>query len=148
MSDDLRALRATTMAGEGVQARSDRERKPFGSLEQNLAWPPIPGFRLYWFTDKPGRIARAKEAGYEHVLGADGSPVHRVVGRGENGGGEQGYLMKIPVEWYIEDMQAGQAERDRRLAEIREGRMGASAQQNQYVPKTGIHIGLGEGERR
>lgn len=109
-----------------------RNRKPFGSQEQQLAWPPIPGFRLYWFNDTPGRVARAKEAGYEHVLDpASGEPVKRNVGRGEGSqAGLTAYLMKIPIEWYQEDTAAAQAALETRLRDIREGR---GQGENQYV---------------
>lgn len=109
-----------------------RTRKPFGAQEQQLAWPEIPGFRLYWFNDTPGRIARAKEAGYEHVLDPlTGEPVRRNVGRGEGSqAGLTGYLMKIPVEWYQEDRAAADAALEQRLRDIREGR---GQGENQYV---------------
>lgn len=109
-----------------------RTRKPFGAQEQQLAWPEIPGYRLYWFNDTPGRIARAKEAGYEHVLDpTSGQPVSRNVGRGEGSqAGLTGYLMKIPQQWYQEDSAASQAALEQRLRDIREGR---GQGENQYV---------------
>ena len=136
------AQQAQAMAREGVQAPvRPGARKPFGSMEQNLAWEPIPGYRLYWFNDTPGRIARAKEAGYEHVQDDRGQPVCRNVGRGDaNSGGMNGYLMKIPLEWYYDDMGRAQEALDKRLADIKAGRHGATDGQNQYVPKQGIRI--------
>lgn len=117
------------------------DRQPFGAQEQQLAHPPIPGFRLYWFNDTPGRIGRAKRAGYEHVLDVDtGEPLNRVVDRTERGAAQKGYLMKIPVQWYYEDMAAAQETRDRNMQSIKEGRHGANVGQNQYVPKQGIVI--------
>jgi len=133
------AQRLAATATPAPMASGDRQ--PFGSQEQQLAHPPIPGFRLYWFNDTPGRIGRAKKAGYEHVLDQDtGEPLHRNVGKGERGGGQNAYLMKIPQQWYWEDMAAAQAQRERTLRDIKEGRHGANVGQNQYVPKQGIHI--------
>lgn len=138
-----RSVAAQAMAAEGTPAPERRrvvDRKPFGAAEQQLAYPPIAGYRLYWFNDTPGRIARALSAGYEHVADHDGSPVRRNVGRGENGGGMTGYLMKIPIEWYYEDMASAQEQLARRLSDIKEGRHGAVQGQNQYVPAQGIKI--------
>jgi hypothetical protein len=53
------------------------ERQPFGVLEQELAYPPRPGFRRYWFNDRPGRIRRALRAGYAHVVDPDHRPCRR-----------------------------------------------------------------------
>ena len=123
-------------------ARNLTARQPFGMHEQNLAWPPIPGYRLYWFNDLPGRIARAKRAGYEHVISDDtGEPVARNVGKQDGGSGMNAYLMRIPEEWYREDMANAQESRERILREIKEGRYGDKPGQNQYVPGQGINIG-------
>lgn len=135
-----------SMAAEGIPAplagaARPSSRQPFGSQEQKLAWPPMPGFRLFWFNDEPGRVARALAAGYEHVRdGASGAPVTRIVGRGSTGAGLLGYLMCIPMEWYQEDMARSQAERDRALNEIKAGRPVAAAGENQYIPRQGIKI--------
>ena len=117
------------------------ERVPFGALEQTMAVAPIPGYRLYWFIDAPGRIARAKRAGYEHVTDdATGDMMALVSGRNEGGGGQKSYLMKIPQQWYEEDMAAQKAARDARLAEIKQGRTGPGADDNRYIPKQGIRV--------
>lgn len=136
---------AQALAAEGREAvpfgGAGRERQPFGTQEQQLAFPPIPGFRLYWFNETPGRIARAKRAGYDHVLDEEtGEPIRRVVDRGEQGRGLNAYLMKIPREWYDADMQAAQEARERTLRDIKDGRHGANPGQNQYVPASGIRI--------
>src|SRR5580698_7649224 len=54
-------------------ARQLGDRVPFGDQEQSLAWPEIPGFRLYWFNDVRDRVARAIRAGYVHVQKEDGT---------------------------------------------------------------------------
>ena len=115
-------------ASSGLPPRPDR--KPFGAHEQQLASPAIPGFHQHWFNDSPGRIARAKQAGYEHVLDESGEPIRRVVDKREGGGGMLGYLMKIPLEWYRDDMQNQQAELEAKLSDIREGR---TKVENSYV---------------
>jgi hypothetical protein len=120
--------------------RGGRERVPFGAMEQTLAHPPIPGFRLYWANNTPGRVARFKQAGYEHVLDEEGKPISRCVDVRGGGGGIDAYLMKIPLQWYYEDMSAQQDLRDRTMQDIKDGRMGEKLGKNQYVPRQGITI--------
>lgn len=140
MGEQDRGALARSMAAEGSEAPLRRaERRPFGALEQSMAWPKVEGYRLYWFNDAPGRIQRAREAGYEHII-ENGEPVTRIVGKDDGGRGQKAYLMKIPLEWYFEDRAAGQQTLDQRMSDIRNGRHGATAEQNQYVPASGIKI--------
>lgn len=116
------------------------ERKPFGNQEQVLAYPNRAGFRRYWFNDIPGRLQRAKDAGYAHVLDEhDGKPVARITDKAD-GRGRASYLMEIPIEWYQQDMARQAADLDRRLHDIRNGAAGPGAEDNRYVPKQGISI--------
>jgi hypothetical protein len=124
MADDPRRGSAVKLANEQSASeqqlndgaaqppRHRRTRKPFGSQQQKLAWPPIEGFHLHWFNEEPGRIERAKEAGYEHVVDADGKSVHRIVGVGRDNKGMNAYLMKLPQDWYDEDMAIEQQKPD------------------------------------
>lgn len=129
----------STQQSDDTPPAQRRERKPFGALEQRMVAPERPGYRRYWFNDEPGRIIRAKEAGYEHVE-EDGKPIQRVVGRSENSHGLIAYLMEIPKAWYDEDMAAQQADRDAKMREIKEGKLGSSAGDNRYVPSQGIKV--------
>lgn len=81
-------------------------RKPFGNQEQKLAYPNREGFHRHWFNDEPGRIMRAREAGYEQVEDEDGRPVSTVVGIGRGGQALVAFLMEIPQQWFEEDMAA------------------------------------------
>ena len=96
-------------------------RKPFGSTDQKLAWPPRPGYHQHWFNDDPGRVFAAKEAGYEHVQDHAGRPVSRVVGTAAGGGPLLGYLMEISLEWYQEDMARQQRLVDDKMNAIKRG---------------------------
>jgi hypothetical protein len=96
-------------------------RKPFGSTDQKLAFPPRNGYHRHWFNDEPGRIYSAEQAGYDHVKGIDGKPVSRIVGTRQGGGAILAFLMEIPEEWYQEDMKRLQDEVDRKEAGIRRG---------------------------
>ena len=120
---------------------SASERVPFGAMEQVMAVPPMPGFRLYWFIDAPGRIARAKKAGYEHVTDdSSGEPMALVSGRNDGGSAQKSYLMKIPQQWYEEDQRAQKAALDAKLAEIKQGRGGSGDLENRYIPRQGITV--------
>ncbi len=138
------AERARKMAVEAQEAPDPvaprPSRRPFGAQEQTLAWPSIPGFRLYWFNDVPGRIDRAQEAGYAHVTDDQGANVKRVTGKGENGHGLQSFLMKIPEGWYMDDQRAVQTAESEKLRDIREGRSAEDRDGAQYVPRRGIKI--------
>lgn len=68
------------------------------------------GYHYRWFTDKPGRIQAALEAGYEFVEGstagdvrvADATPVGAKTTK-QVGGGDMGYLMRLPADLRQED---------------------------------------------
>lgn len=116
------------------------QRKPFGGMEQSLVAPKRDGYRRYWFNDEPGRVARAQEAGYTHVMDpVTGQPERRIVDR-INGQGMYGYLMEIPSELYQEDMQRQADALAFRLGQIKAGNPDGSHQPNQYVPQRGITI--------
>jgi hypothetical protein len=106
MPQELTADASPEEAHEAAQhARRVRAaRKPFGSLQQKLAYPMRPGYHRHWFNDEPGRIQMAKEAGYEQVKDHDEKVVCRPVGTGRDGGVLMGYLMEIPLELWQEDM--------------------------------------------
>lgn len=96
------------VADSAVPARRRKpfERKPFGTWDQKLAYPSREGFHRHWFNDEPGRIMRAKDAGYTHVNDEAGKPVSTVVGIGRGGQPLVAFLMEILEEYYREDMAA------------------------------------------
>lgn len=129
--------RARAPAPQPVRVREEfgSERKPFGVAEQQLAWPEIPGFRLYWFNDVPGRIERAKRAGYDHVNDQDGTAVSRIVGINPQApGGLKSYLMKMPIEWYEQDRAKTEELEQRTMQQIQSGNLQNAAVQNGYMP--------------
>lgn len=117
-----------------------RQRKPFGSHQQKLAYPERPGYHRHWFNDIPGRIHRANEAGYDHVLDDKGQPVKRVVGVQEGGGALFAYLMEIPEEWWKEDLDEVQKRVDEMHNAIKQGRHEGSEPGKTYIPNQGITI--------
>ena len=144
----------TSPAAGEAPPRHRPTRKPFGSMDQKLAWPPIKGFHLHWFNDIPGRLDRAKEAGYEHVKNADGENATRIVGVASEGGGLRAYLMKIPQEWYDEDMKLEQKRIDELDSDLQRGRVAGEGltkhdtAEKFYVGKEGIKITTGAGRPR
>lgn len=132
------------MSEQTQAAAAKRERKPFGTMGQKLAYPPREGYHRHWFNDHPGRIEMAREAGYTHVAGKDGKHISRVVGAAEGGGALHAFLMEIPQEWYSEDMTREQTRVDEIDRAILEGHVqGKSAQDKDsafYVGKQGINV--------
>jgi hypothetical protein len=127
-------------ADAGLPQRPSR--KPFGSMSLKLDYAQREGFHRHWFNDTPGRIDRAKEAGYEHVKGNDQKNVSRTVGTAEGGGALTAYLMEIPEEWYQQDMASEQVVIDEKEEAIRRGKPEGEGE-NQYVPSQGISIKSG-----
>ena len=130
-----------------IQAETEQRRptrKPFGALDQKLAYPERENYHRHWFNDVPGRIQRAQEAGYEHVKDKEGKTVSRTVGVAEGGGALAAYLMEIPLEWYTQDMAAQQAEIDKREESIKRGELESQQGDGRYVPAQGISIKHGK----
>ena len=127
-----------------IAARPPRTRKPFGTMEQTMAYAKREGFHRHWFNDVKDRISRAQEAGYEHIKDKDGKNVQMVVGTAEGGGAMHGFLMEIPEEWYKEDMAAQQKIVDDREALIKRGQADRQEGDGRYIPSQGIKIEHGK----
>lgn len=113
---------ATTVPAAASDAPLRPARRPFGTRQERLENPPIPGFQAYWFNDTPGRIERALAAGYTHVLDKDDKPVKHPVGVAATGGALFAYRMKIPIEFFIQDKEAKEAPRRQTDEDMRSGR--------------------------
>lgn len=124
---------------ETPEGDNTRVRRPFGSQDQKMAYAEREGYHRHWFNDTPGRIHRAKEAGYEHVIGHDGENVSLVVGSKEGGGPLLGYLMEVPQEWWEQDRAQTQKLTDDTLSAIRRGKS-ENPEDGQYIPNQGIKI--------
>lgn len=125
MSEGMkRARNSANSDSTGKGSMAGARRIPMNLPQQKLPVPHLDGFMCRWFNDVPGRLVRAKNAGWEHVtvteaaeVGAEavseigeGEYVCRVVGaNGPNGGPLIGYLMKQKSEWFNEDQEAKQA---------------------------------------
>lgn len=116
-------------------------RRPFGTSEQKLSAPKRAGYHRHWFNDIPGRVDRAKEAGYAHVANKKGSPIKRVVGASPFGGPLVAYLMEIPIAWFQEDMAREQKKVDEIDAALRGDDIARKPNDQRYTPKNAIKIG-------
>lgn len=117
-----------------------KERVPFGMPQRNFKAPSDDGFHYRVFNDnwskEPGRIERAKQAGYQVVEGQK----HIAVGTNEDGSPIKGILMRIPQEWYDEDQKLKQVEVDKVDEQIKSGAFEKKPGDMRYVPAGGIRI--------
>lgn len=123
-----------------VSPKEDRkERIPFGMPQRKFNCPENDGFHYRIFNDgwaaEPGRIQRAKLAGYEIVEGAEPIPV----GSNENGTAIKGILMRIPQELYDQDQKAKQKEVDKVDSAIKGGTLEQGKNDRRYS-RDGIRI--------
>lgn len=102
----------------------ERKRIPLSVPQRKLEVPPIPGFHLRWIRGTAARLKQAEDAGFLYVddkeitlnnslVGGDaaqtgntdlGSRVSIIEGSDvENGQAVRLYLMKQPMEYYLED---------------------------------------------
>jgi hypothetical protein len=98
----------------------------------------------------PGRIERARAAGYDHVVDDKGRPVTLIVGTQEKGGALNGFLMEIPDEFYNEDFAVKQGALDEVDKAIYRGALNEEPGDKRYVPKNapikfGVERGTGKG---
>ena len=108
-----------TCKSKNIQEREEEieeraERVPFGTPGQRFNVPKEDGYVYRVFNDKwriePGRIQRARAAGYEFV---EDEQSGSSVGTNEDGSEVKGVLMRIPKELYDEDQALKNKELDK-----------------------------------
>ena len=132
---------------------AEKKRIPMNLPMQKLQVPEIPGFHLHWMRGDAQRIQQAKNAGYDFVrpdevdvtsisLGGDatkngnsdmGDRVSVVAGGvGDDGQAIRLYLMKQPLEYYMEDLkiveQRNESVAQALTAQYRQGLIGGRAE--------------------
>jgi hypothetical protein len=133
---------------EVVQPKVRNKRVPFGVARSKLSVANlIEGYHLRWINDEPGRIAQAQEGGYMFVepseVGREKSDDNKVKvlgGSQKDGSALYIYLMKISMEYHLEDSQENQAKLDKIDNAIRGGSAHDSDKTGQYIPKSGISL--------
>ena len=119
-----------------------KERVPFGVPRQKFGTAPNDGFKYRVFNDdwrhEPGRVKRAKDAGYEVV--PESELTNMPVGTNEDGTPIKGVLMRIPQEFYDEDQKKKQEELDKVDREIMRGTFQEGPNDKRYIPSTGMKM--------
>jgi hypothetical protein len=133
--DELR----TDELGEDLGPANTR-RIPMGTRTQRLLAEPRPGFYRRWINDVPGRIERARRAGYAHVKDRTGAPISTPAGTQEHGGGMRAYLMELPDPLRQEDLVAKARVNDEIDDAVNRGKNDDQPDDRRYVPEQGIRI--------
>lgn len=135
----------TEKANPSVAKVTEDTRVSMAIPQLMLEVPAIDGYEMHWFADRPGRIPRAVQAGYEFVnpeevkvnnfgIAADlmqtgnsdmGTRISVHGGTSESGGSERLYLMKIKKEWYDKDMALREQNSDQVVNALKHGLVGS-----------------------
>ena len=122
------------------------KRIPFGVPQTKLGVEVlIDGFHLHWVNDEGSRLFQAEQGGYQFVepkeVGITNERENRVVvlvGTKSDGTPLHAYLMKIPMEYFLEDQQHLQGHLDQIDRAIRTGKFEEKPGESRYIPKEGI----------
>ena len=138
-----------TKVDKQEQVAPRNKRQPFGVARSKLnVNQPIEGYHLRWINDEPGRIQQALDGGYSFVEpdevkheSNDENKVKVLGGSQRNGIDPMyQYLMKIPMEYYLEDKEFSKQQVDRIDDAIKGGKISLESGDNRYIPSGGISI--------
>jgi hypothetical protein len=131
-----------------AEVKVRNKRRPFNApvnkLEVNN---PLTGWHYRWVNDEPGRVSKALAGDYvfaepqEIDSGSSSTKDARasiLAGTNKDGSPMLAYLMRIPMEFYLEDKQESQSHLDQIDAAIRGGK--TTHINNSYIPEGGISI--------
>lgn len=116
------------------------KRVPMGTRAARLVGEQRAGYYRRWFNDVPGRIERARAAGFEHVRNAKGEPMSTPAGTQEHGGGMRAYFMEIPDELRAQDLEQKRFLNDEIDRALNRGKASDQREDRRYVPEQGIRI--------
>jgi len=123
---------------DGDRESERTERIPFGTAQPKLFVPEREGYRRRIFNDnwvkEPGRIERAKQAGYRVV---EDSPINgKTVGSNRDGSPIKAMVMEIPRKWFEEDQEKKAELIDRMEKQMMRGELDQTEPAaNRYVPE-------------
>lgn len=114
-----------------------RKRVPFGAprtkLEVDVEALRESGYHVHWFNDENGRVEEAEAAFYEFVKWGElgvrrGREAHegdervsKRVGTLDNGEPLMAFLMKVPMEYYLQDEQSKLEQNARKVEDMQRG---------------------------
>lgn len=129
-----------------VEKKERNKRVPFGVARSKLSVAKlIEGYHLRWINDEPGRLQQAMNGGYSFVEPSEvdweenGDTKVKVLGGAKKDGSALYiYLMKIPMEFHLEDVAEAQGNVDKIDSAILQGQSDREGGDGRYVPKGGI----------
>jgi hypothetical protein len=129
-----------------TEVKVRNKRRPFNAPVNKLEIEKqLEGWHYRWINDEPGRISKALAGDYVFAepeeIGRDKSEDNRVsvhAGTNKDGSSLLTYLMRIPLEFYLEDKQESQKHLDNIDSAIRGGK--TTPITNGYIPEGGISI--------
>jgi len=138
----------TTQDKAQATIKARNKRIPFGVPRNKLAINnTIEGYHLRWINDNPGRIFHAQEGGYEFVSPAevglpatDDDKVTVLAGAKQDGSALNSYLMKISMEYHLEDKEYLNKQIDAIDTAIKGGKADDADKTGRYIPSEGISI--------
>jgi hypothetical protein len=138
--------RMTETKTNASEVKTRNKRRPFNAPTSKLSVDKqLEGWKYRWVNDEPGRIAKAQAGDYVFAepeeVGREKTSDNRVrelAGTLKDGSAMYTYLMRIPMEYYLEDRQASQAHLDQIDNAIKGGK--TTPITNGYIPEGGISI--------
>lgn len=115
-----RASRVERPAPERRERLTYNARRTRGRLHVTIPDSEKGKFRYFWAVDRPGRIAELEEQWYERVNVQVAGGTVRHAGAANDGSGEKAVLMRIPIEYYDEDVAQSREHREASMRQITE----------------------------
>lgn len=136
----------TTKVNEATTVKTRNKRRPFNAPNSKLSIDKqLEGWHYRWVNDEPGRIAKAQAGDYTFAepleVGREPNNENRVkelAGKNPDGSAMYAYLMRIPMEFHLEDQQSSQSHLDQIDTAIKGGKL--TNIKGGYVPEGGISI--------
>jgi len=129
------------------QLKPRNKRKSFGSAQLKLQVDQtIDGFHIRWVNDEPGRLQYAQDCGYSFVEPEEVKWEANKESRIKVLAGTQKdkitpmytYLMKLPMEYYLEDKKLYMEKNKQFEDAIRGGKLDREPGDGRYIPSGGI----------
>lgn len=137
---------STSQAQDKAETVASSRRGSLAVAKSRFFAPTIPGYWVTWINDLQGRLQQALECGYEFVRaeefkmenfnvsaqvtvsGSSDMGERISIQAGLDGAGQpyRSYMMKLPMEYHLEDVRLQQAAANRPLDQIKRGALNGS----------------------